>query len=235
MVSSEFNLQNNQRGNKMIKPILGIDVSKLHLSISLLIDSKYYQTEIANNQHGFKLLDKWLKTYEVTKIKACMESTGNYWKAFANYLHNNNHDVYVVNPSCINAFARSKLLRHKTDKVDSKIIAEYASKNDLQKFTPKNKIQQELQDLYRCLQNLKEHKKQTDNYLENKEHLPKSVCDSYKNIPGIGKLTAAAILAETPDLKSFANVRELAAYAGLTPKHKISGTSQLEGEVLYLK
>ena len=71
----------------MIKTILGIDVSKLHLSISLLIDNKYYQTEIANNQHGFKLLDKWLKTYKVTKTKACMESTGNYWKAFANYLH----------------------------------------------------------------------------------------------------------------------------------------------------
>ena len=151
-------------------------------------------------------------------------------------------------------------MRQKTDKVDSKIIAEYAAKNELQKFIPKDKTHQELQDLYRCLQNLKEHKKQTDNYLENKEHLPKSVCDSYKNIakyiikqmkiieskidnlvtnhfvikqqinnmqtiPGIGKLTAVAILAETPDLKSFANARELAAYAGLTPKHKISGTS----------
>ena len=56
-----------------------------------------------------------------------------------------------------------------------------------------------------------------------------------QTIPGIGKLTAVAILAETPDLKSFANARELAAYAGLTPKYKISGTSQLEGEVLYLK
>ena len=46
-----------------------------------------------------------------------------------------------------------------------------------------------------------------------------------QTIPGIGKLTAVAILAETPDLKSFANARELAAYAGLTPKYKISGIS----------
>ncbi len=73
-------------------------------------------------------------------------------------------------------------VRHKTDKVDSRIIAEYASKNDLQELSPKDKAHQELQDLYRCLQNLKGQKKQTDNYLEHKEHLPKSVCNSYKSV-----------------------------------------------------
>ena len=45
----------------MSKPILGIDVSKLDLSLSLLIDKKYYQTKIDNNQQGFKVLVKWLK------------------------------------------------------------------------------------------------------------------------------------------------------------------------------
>lgn len=43
----------------------------------------------------------------------------------------NNHEVSIVNPLCISAFAKSKLSRHKTDKIDSMIIAEYASKNDL--------------------------------------------------------------------------------------------------------
>ena len=46
-----------------------------------------------------------------------------------------------------------------------------------------------------------------------------------QTIPGIGKLTAVAILAEAPCLDNFTNARELAAYAGLTPKHKTSGTS----------
>ncbi|WP_342272230.1 transposase [Candidatus Tisiphia endosymbiont of Parasteatoda lunata] len=46
-----------------------------------------------------------------------------------------------------------------------------------------------------------------------------------QTIPGIGKTTAVAILAEAPDLESFSNARQLAAYAGLTPKHKTSGTS----------
>ena len=39
----------------MSKPILGIDVSKLDLSITLLVDKKYYQTKINNNQQGFKV------------------------------------------------------------------------------------------------------------------------------------------------------------------------------------
>lgn len=244
----------------MSKPILGVDVSKLDLSISLLVNKKYYQTKIDNNQQGFKELGKWLQKHEVTAVTACMEATGSYGRSFADFLYHNGHDVSVVNPSCINAFAKSKLSRHKTDKVDSMIIAEFASKNDLVLYAPKDKVLQELQDLYRCCQNLKGQHAQVQNYLENKDHLPKSVCTTYnklekhitkeiknielaidhvlsnnidlrqkvenmQTIPGIGKTTAVAILAESPELESFSSARELAAYAGLTPKHRTSGTS----------
>jgi len=51
----------------------------------------------------------------------------------------------------------------------------------------------------------------------------KQQVDNMQTIPGIGKTTAVAILAESPDLKSFGSARQLAAYAGLTPKHKTSG------------
>ena len=46
-----------------------------------------------------------------------------------------------------------------------------------------------------------------------------------QSIPGIERLTAAFILEEAPCLDNFTNARELAAYAGLAPKHKTSGTS----------
>ncbi len=72
----------------MSKPILGVDVSKLDLSISLLIDKKYYQTKVDNNQLGFNTLIKWLQKHEVTKVAACMEATGNYGKSFADFLYN---------------------------------------------------------------------------------------------------------------------------------------------------
>lgn len=244
----------------MTKPILGIDVSKLDLSLSLFIDKKHYLLKIDNNQEGFKKVQKWLLDRHILSVKACMESTGTYGRNFAQFLYEQNHDVYIVNPLRINAFAKSKLSRHKTDRVDSKIIAEFAYSNDLTLFKPKNKELQSLQDLYRALKKIEHHQMQIDNYLEHKEHLPTAVVDSYKTIqiiliqeqkniekaihriiektgdiknkvdlmqtiPGIGEKTAIAILAETPDLEFFKTARELAAYAGLTPKHRQSGTS----------
>ena len=45
------------------------------------------------------------------------------------------------------------------------------------------------------------------------------------SIKGIGELSAAIILAELPDLECLRDARQLAAYAGVTPRHKQSGTS----------
>lgn len=44
-------------------------------------------------------------------------------------------------------------------------------------------------------------------------------------IPGIGKLTAAKLLGEIRNIMDFQNARQLAAYAGLTPRNFLSGTS----------
>jgi transposase len=45
------------------------------------------------------------------------------------------------------------------------------------------------------------------------------------SIPGIGKVTVAAILAELYNLDRFNQVRELVAFIGLAPKERISGSS----------
>jgi transposase len=44
-------------------------------------------------------------------------------------------------------------------------------------------------------------------------------------IKGVGPLSGAIILAELPDLACLRDARQLAAYAGVTPRHKQSGTS----------
>ena len=45
------------------------------------------------------------------------------------------------------------------------------------------------------------------------------------SIPGIGKLTAARLLAEIGDISAFEDAPQLAAYAGLNPKSNRSGSS----------
>lgn len=49
--------------------------------------------------------------------------------------------------------------------------------------------------------------------------------DLIASIVGIGKLTAAKLLGEIRDILDFENARQLAAYAGLTPRNVCSGTS----------
>ncbi len=75
---------------------------------------------------GFNQLDIWAKKYSTDKILACMQSTGFYGDLLAEFLYCKGYSVSVVNPFCIKSYAQSKLARHKTDKKDSAIIAEYA-------------------------------------------------------------------------------------------------------------
>lgn len=46
-----------------------------------------------------------------------------------------------------------------------------------------------------------------------------------KSIPGIGETTAFNLLGELPDLSTFKCAKQLAAFAGLNPSIKTSGTS----------
>jgi transposase len=45
------------------------------------------------------------------------------------------------------------------------------------------------------------------------------------SIPGVGKATAAALLAEVPDIKEYRSARQVAAFAGLVPRERQSGSS----------
>ncbi len=59
------------------------------------------------------------------------------------------------------------------------------------------------------------------------DHFPdlKRQRDLMDSIPGIGKLTAAKLLAECRSVSRFDDVRQLVAFAGLNPAHHQSGSS----------
>lgn len=52
----------------------------------------------------------------------------------------------------------------------------------------------------------------------------KQQCQLLESIPGIGQRTAAKLLSEIEDLSHYKSARQVAAYAGLTPKNNRSGT-----------
>ena len=67
-------------------------------------------------------------------------------------------------------------------------------------------------------------KKAIQDHIDQHEEL-KRMQDLIVTIPGIGKLTAAKLLGEIRNILDFQSARQLAAYAGLTPRNFLSGTS----------
>ena len=49
--------------------------------------------------------------------------------------------------------------------------------------------------------------------------------DLISTIPGLGEISSQIMIAEFPDISQFKSARELAAWAGVTPRHFVSGTS----------
>jgi len=242
----------------MTPTFLGIDISKKDFHVVLLKEERGSKPKkFTNNTAGFESLNKWLKKSGVEELHACMEATSIYGDALAEFLYEAGYQVSVVNPARIKGFAKSELLRTKTDSVDAALIARFcaAIKPSLWKPTPPEV--KDLQALLRRLESLTEMYQQEENRWETatetvakltKAHLDyikeqqaeikKMISDHFDqhphlkqqrelltSIPGIGEQTAAVLLAEVGRIEDYKNARQLAAYAGLTPCERSSGTS----------
>ena len=138
--------------------ILGVDIAKDSFQVCLLHVDKKYNRTCRNETKGFATLDKWLAKHEVGQLHVCMEATGRYWEQLALHLHQTGYTVSVVNPVCIHSYAKSKLTRNKTDKLDAKVIAEYCETQQPAAWTPPEPEVRELQALVRhvdALQNMR--------------------------------------------------------------------------------
>lgn len=145
--------------------VIGLDVSKDTIDATLITTkgSKDY-IKISNNTEGFENLINWIKTKRIRKIAISMEATGIYYEQAAEYL-SALYTVYVINPLKIKEYAKSQFSHTKTDKADSKLIAEFANRH-LDKLTPFRPSENPtLYKLINLLQQLKEQQKETQNRL----------------------------------------------------------------------
>lgn len=107
---------------------LGIDVAKAKLDCALrLPNGKFRSKAIANSNDGFAQLTDWLASHQAIQVHACMEATGIYWEAIAQYLATAGVTISVVNPAQIKAYGASRLTRSKTDAVDARLIADFCA------------------------------------------------------------------------------------------------------------
>ena len=157
--------------------ILGIDISKATFDVALLFDNKITTKKFNNTVKGFTELKQWLKNKGVDTAHVCMEATGGYEAKLAQYLYDNVFKVSVVNPARIKGFSMSKLLRVKTDKADSELIARFCQAMQPVLWQPIPGYIQELQQLVKRLDCLIANKNQESNRLEGADNIvATSIC-----------------------------------------------------------
>lgn len=132
--------------------VLGIDIAKAKFNVTLLWpDGRRRRKVFANTAAGCAELIAWLTRYAGCRVHACLEATGTYGDLVATTLLDAGHQVSVVNPASIHYYAKSRLLRAKTDSVDADLIADYTAKEQPPAWTPLPREVRELQALVRRL------------------------------------------------------------------------------------
>lgn len=117
--------------------IVGIDVSKSELHVALLQGEGIVLHKKTNNSpKGFDQLAAWLKNRKAQRVHVCLEATGVYGDAVAEYLYDAGHTVSIVNPVQIKSYGRSAMVRTKTDKVDALLIAQFCRAHNPPAWVP---------------------------------------------------------------------------------------------------
>lgn len=130
------------------KLVVGIDISKKTFDVALPNKEHYMSKQYSNDVKGFKQL-----VCSLPPAAHCvMEASGPYYLQLATYLHTQGIGVSVVNPLVIKRFSQMRLLRAKTDKADSKMIAEYGKTENPEPWNPQQQYILELQQLQSLLE-----------------------------------------------------------------------------------
>lgn len=103
--------------------VVGIDIAKYHFDLHLLPEDK--TAHYRNDSQGIRQCRQWLAQVQPQGI--VLEATGGYELALTSELQAVGLPVIVVNPRRVRDYARSMGLVAKTDRIDARVIAEFAT------------------------------------------------------------------------------------------------------------
>jgi transposase len=147
----------------MKKASIGIDISKSNFHVCFKIRLEEGKIKILgtssfqNNTKGFEELLDWVdkKNKEDPDPVFVMEATGVYGEDLVYFLHDQDRIASVVLPNRMKGYFKSLNIKTKTDKIDSKIIAEYGIERRLDIWKPMSSNYKALRELCRELLALK--------------------------------------------------------------------------------
>jgi transposase len=110
----------------------GIDTGKSKLDAAIGNGAEHLQ--IANTPEGHAALSAWLRGHKVERVG--IEATGGYEHVVVTQLRADGFTVIVFQPGQVRAYARFKLKRAKTDKIDAVLIAACAAAREEEEIHP---------------------------------------------------------------------------------------------------
>lgn len=234
------------------KNFVGVDVSKNWLDVDIHPMGKSMRVD--NTSDG---IEKLLNIFTHNNIAQIVcESSGGYENMLINMCTNAGYKIWRVDPKRIKAFIASEGIRAKTDKIDAKMIALFASqkeasytqntrsdldekiralvrrKADLTEMSSMEKKRLKGPTGHFCKDRIERHIKAIEqDILEIEQEIEELIKQSPKlsakndilqSVPGIGKSTAAALIADMPELGTIDN-KKAAALLGVVPYTNQSG------------
>jgi transposase len=154
--------------------ILGIDIAKDKFDVNLrpleTIDGRLEAT-FPNNPKGFAALHRWLRKHgphASLLVHACMESTSRYGDALAQFLHQEDYQISMVNPRRTRHYADSQLTRTVNDKIDARLIADFcaAQREKISLWEPLSPEHRQLRDITRARHAIVDDRERFANMLE---------------------------------------------------------------------
>jgi transposase len=226
----------------------GVDISKDGFDVAAYgVKGKWYFT---NDKAGIRKICKFLT--KMQPVLVVFESTGGYEMPLYISLSQSGVPVAPVNPRQVRDFARSMGILAKTDSIDARVIAHFASAANL---TPKPiPGTREMKNIVTRRNQLIEMTTMENNRLRNasqelkpgieeviailhrqiddidkklrefidQDPLYKAKDSLLQSAPGIGPTVSAALIAQLPELGSL-NRKQIAALVGVAPLNRDSG------------
>jgi len=154
-----------------MKKSIGIDVSMDTLDVALYDGNSYTCKVFENNEAGFRKLEKEIENGIKSDKLISMEATGVYHLKVAVYFQKKGYNVSVINPLITRRYSEMKMLRAKTDPVDSRTIAEYGFQEKPYYFIQKDDKRERISQLLKQIDDL--HKMENEN--KNRIHALKKI------------------------------------------------------------
>jgi transposase len=117
-------MKTNHASHRNNLKYIGVDVGKSMLDIHIYEVDKHFQCQ--NNPQAIKSMVSKLARFKIARI--VVEATGRYERELVEALALKDLPVIVVQPKKVRDFANAQGVIAKTDKIDSRVIAEFGAK-----------------------------------------------------------------------------------------------------------